>query len=46
MAKKNLKEDDNDQVQVVQAVHQEVLHHLHNLLAQSENEEIRRNKNN
>ena len=46
MGKRNLKEDDNDRAQVVQAVHQEVLHHLLNLLEQDENEETKRSKNN
>ena len=46
MGKRNLKEDDNDRAQVVQAVHQEVLHPLLNLLEQDENEETKRSKNN
>ena len=45
MDKKNSREEDKDQNHQAQVVHQEVLHHLLNLLALEENEKIKKTKN-
>ena len=45
MDKKNSREEDKDQNHQAQVVHQEVLHHLLNLLVLEENEKIKKTKN-